>query len=181
MRRAAENGDWGRDVGALDVSEPDAHPRAARTDCSIHSRRPPTRCWPRCVIRRMQELFVLRWCWRTGASFGKPSSHHGRPFGAPFLRMAVAACLTCAFGMALSGPHPSYLCSPICSHRRSWCIVHTLHEWLSLVLLCAARLACAAPALPTLCSLRCAWVRARYTTGFACLRGTESQHGAFVR
>ena len=37
MRRAAENGDWGRDVGALDVSEPDAHPRAARTDCSIQS------------------------------------------------------------------------------------------------------------------------------------------------
>ena len=40
------------------------------------SRQPPTRCWPRCVIRRMQELFVLRWCWRTGASFGKPSGHH---------------------------------------------------------------------------------------------------------
>ena len=37
MRRAAENGDWGRDVDALDVSEPDAHPRAARTDCSIQS------------------------------------------------------------------------------------------------------------------------------------------------
>ena len=36
-RRAAENGDWGRDVDALDVSEPDAHPRAARTDCSIQS------------------------------------------------------------------------------------------------------------------------------------------------
>ena len=23
-----------------------------------------------------QELFVLRWCWRTGASFGKPSGQH---------------------------------------------------------------------------------------------------------
>ena len=76
MRRAAENGDWGRDVGALDVSEPDAHPRAARTDCSIQSPASHSMLASLCDPAYAQELFVLRWCWRTGASFGKQSGHH---------------------------------------------------------------------------------------------------------